>query len=319
MNINADKLRTSLITRTANSAIVLPLVILLLISSGKPSYSVTEKLVFSLVLCSVFGLAHGASDYFVYRRETKLGNKSLPIFPVYFLTVTGGICLWQQSASIMLSLFLLVSIYHFMEEEEQSLLQLHLDSRCYSLGKALLVIGAPCFVETRNVTDAFAALSCQNFASLITGYLALLSVLGLVFYLVGLIDLLAQSKSSKASVFSMFVEDLSILVLLSIYGAFIAFTYYFCFVHALRETLRIVLSPAFALERLPWHSFIIRTAPLTLLTLPIAILGAAAAPQQTVSDLLVRLIFITLGVLTFAHIMAKHLWRMKTAFGFQES
>lgn len=290
--------------RCSVSALLIIIVILLI---SRSSMSELIALALCLVMVAIFGLAHGACDHLQYATSEHSDQSQRRFFIKYGLTLAAGAMLWLSLPRIALLTFLAIAVFHFGMEEWRTWREYGLDigspqlSAVAALSKSSALITLPCALDSQRVAAIFGYLTSVTIGKELVESIGLLAPLSAVY----LVILGAAARKNPLIVLHELGESLGLLGLLSTSQALVAFTYYFCFNHAARESLRLSheLSPHSLSSGL--RQFVRATAPLVLATIltAAACSGLAAALNIKLEKILAQDIFVTLSILTFAHVL----------------
>lgn len=250
----------------------------------------------------VLGLPHGALDSWIaaraglYRRPLGWIGFNL----AYVLLALAVVVFWWLSPLLALSLFLLISAWHFAADWRATL------PLWQRLSAGLALLGMPAVFHPEAVAGIFMTLSGGEAAALAEG----LRIIGLA-ALAALVPVLLLTAHRRQ--YAALIELALLPVLAAAAPPLLYFTLYFCLLHSPRH-LRATLELAPRRERRSLIRSLIAQASLyTLASLVLAALAAAIfLPAGSLSEQALRLVFIGLAALTVPHMLLM-LWTERTA------
>lgn len=261
-------------------------------------------LFFCFFLIFTLGASHGALDHLRGEKILKpiFNTKwSIIFFPSYILLALFVICLWLLSPSITLFVFLMISAYHFGEEDMSFFLNGNGPFFYFiSFLKGLLVITLALQFNFETTSIFFGYLMVN-----IDQYTAITQFTSQIFYSNISLLLIGATVLLRGNLPKLFLIKLEVVltILAFIYLPLIlAFSLYFCFIHSTKHILRQSreLDQINLLNGLKLFS--IKALPLTLLTAIGAVLFVFLL-QDSLAENLIKTIFIGLASLTLPHII----------------
>ena len=249
------------------------------------SVSIQWQLLVLTSLLILLGLPHGALDPIVaYRHGLWQNNVELARFLlVYLLAAAVTLGLWFWSSTLTLSLFLLLSVWHFANDWRR---QLGLVNR---LGVALSLIVVPSLFHPFEVESIYSYLINADDASWLVAVSAQLWPLSLLFVVTSVLYL--SRKDIYAS-----IEIMMIVVTAMLLPPLVFFTLYFCLQHSPRHLLGIA-------RREKLSTVMLTAGILTGLTISIAWMGYQLLAVQDWQQGILQIIFVGLIVLTIPHMI----------------
>lgn len=246
-------------------------------------------------LVAIFGLPHGALDTLEAKQNKMINNiRQFIIFKITYISIASTIFfIWNYISLIMLSSFLLISIWHFSEDWRNNI------SLFESLVIGTSVVFFPVFFNSQQVLDLYAFLS--NSKNLILVVNCQIYITYFLFFLIVLIILKHFQKINL--MLQVFIILISSYFLEPIYY----FISYFCFFHSIknyRESINKI--------RLKKANLIIFVNTLTIIILGFFLFIYYL--EGELDDRLSNLIFIGLASLTVPHMLLKFLIRRKFSF-----
>jgi len=261
-------------------------------------------LFFCFFLIFTLGASHGALDHLRGEKILKpiLDAKwSIFFYPGYILLASSVICLWLLSPPITLFIFLMISAYHFGEEDMSFFINGD-NSFFYFISflKGLLVITLALYfnLETTSLFFGYLMVNLDNYTFL-TQFASQIFYANIALFLIG-VTVLLRGNFSKLFLVQF---EIGLTALAFIYLPLIlAFSLYFCFIHSTKHILR----QSKELDQINLINglklFSLRALPLTLLTAIGAILFVFFL-QSSLTENLIQTIFIGLASLTLPHII----------------
>ena len=262
-------------------------------------------IVFSFFLILTIGISHGALDH-------EKGKKLLKIYKIksteiFYLTYIGiaifVILIWILNPILLLSLFFIVAAYHFGKEDSDFI---KFNNRKYLeifyFLKGSLVVSAPLLFNKKETIEIFGLLNFSINETIISnGFL-------IPFVLIAVLSNFFLYKGNNSDLRSiLFLDSFSIIILNYFFSPLLAFTIYFCFLHSVRHSLGLINEINKNLI-IGFPIFIKKIVPLTLITALIyLIVFYFLAEKFSISESIVKLIFVGLASLTFPHILLEYL------------
>lgn len=235
----------------------------------------------------LFGLPHGALDPLVARRVFSVGSfLSLLLFVVGYASISAVYGLvWWLSSPIGLAMFLCISAFHFGTDWEQ---RGNLLTRC---AYGLAIVTLPALRHGPEVRQVYAVLSPSAAGQLI----GLSQVIAAPAAIVALLAAILHWHVRRRDV----LEIACILIGALFLHPLLYFTCYFCLLHSPQHLFATAREEGLA----SIGAIAKAAAPATLATVLFAAIFFARSHDRTVSEGLLRLIFIGLAVLTVPHMI----------------
>lgn len=279
----------------------------------------TEGLLLYLpLLLSVFlfGLPHGAIDHLVLlglaERRMDLTGLIL-VCSIYLALVLAFLVLWWVGTLLALTLFLLITVYHWGQADlafetllEKRLSRLpKISRRWHALFRGSLPIGLP-FLAFPLETKAF-LVSCASgfgYSYELSSGLRLAISIALLLLAVGEVYYLKNLPSRRGLTL---IEDLGLILFFLIVPPILAIGLYFCLWHGLRHVLRLLrygkctTAPIGTLSEL--KTFYIRALPFTLASLLIVAVVFLLAPGTSSPSQILGTYLVVISSLTLPHLL----------------
>ena len=262
-------------------------------------------IIFSFFLILTIGISHGALDHEKGERLLKIYKiKNTEIFYLIYIGIAIFVILiWILNPILLLSLFLIVAAYHFGKEDSDFI---KINNRKYLeifyFLKGSLVISAPLLFKKKETLEIFELLNFSINETIISnGFL-------ISFVLIAILSNFFLYKGNNSDLRSiLFLDSFSIIILNYFFSPLLAFTIYFCFLHSVRHSLGLINEINKNLI-IGFPIFIKKIVPLTLITALIyLIVFYFLAEKFSISESIVKLIFVGLASLTFPHILLEYL------------
>ena len=249
------------------------------------SFSMQWQLLVLTTLLILLGLPHGALDPIVAYRYGlwRNGLELARFFALYLLIAAITLGLWFWSSALTLSLFLLLSVWHFSNDWRQ---QLGLFNR---LGVALALIVLPSLFHPLEVRSIYSYLIDADDAIRLVSVSSQLWPLTLLLLVSSLLHLFRRDIYAS-------VEIGFIVIAASLLPPLVFFTLYFCLQHSPRHLLGI------ALKEKP-STVILTAGLLTGLTVILGWMSYQLFAVQGWQQGLLQTIFVGLIVLTIPHMI----------------
>jgi Brp/Blh family beta-carotene 15,15'-monooxygenase len=250
----------------------------------------TLEISIPLFLILLIGLPHGASDVLVARRMFGSNYLKLALFLSSYSVISIIIALiWFFAPFVSLALFLLISVSHFglMDTEKSKIFRFR-SARAVLYGATPIII--PVTFHTTDVNELFSLLlftEDHTFADCIT-MLFPAWLLGCTAVFVG------GGKQLKHEVVGILFLAATLAYLPTLWG----FTLYFCLIHSLRHTSRLVKSLG-NLNNNDYLSLVF----IIFISIFVILMAAYALTTSTFDIGIIRATFIGLAALTVPHIL----------------
>lgn len=179
----------------------------------------------SLVI--LFGLPHGALDVELARKMNLIFSRqtALLFLTVYLCLAMLGIALWVLLPVAGLSVFLLISAYHFSDDWSGIV------ARWLTLVIGTIVVCMPAVLHAEMVTEIFQwLLVSQAQASIIVDVLFYCGLAGSVLLVVGL-------SIHRSISYLFFLEIMVLWAVATLLPPLLFFIVYFCFLHSMRHLI----------------------------------------------------------------------------------
>ena len=265
-----------------------------------------EPIILCLFLILILGICHGALDNIKGKKLLELfGYKSTIFFYFAYIIISLLIIiLWLVFPNIVLFLFLIVAAYHFGKEDTVFTFKKNFFiSECLFFLKGSSVIIAPLLLQRSKTNEIFRILNFNVFEYPLFSDEFLIMLLCLSF----LSSLYISSKKNTNLKGIIIMDFLSIFILNFFLTPILAFTLYFCFLHSIRHSIRLIfeLDKSF---KSGLKKFISRAIPLTFTTGVIFLFAIYFLNNfYKLDEAIYKVIFIGLASLTFPHILLEYL------------
>lgn len=290
----------------------------LVILSISINYFSELKSNFYLIICffllATIGVSHGSLD----NQKGKLlfqkkFNKHWPLifYSLYIATSLLVLLIWLNFPLLSIIFFFIVASFHFGHEDLELFINKNFFlNRLIYFFRGLLVISAPLYLnnqETANFIDILLlGIDTWNFNPEFFYYLFYLNL----FVLISLQILYLYLKLLNFRYFLIIcIENLSIILIFNYLPLILAFTIYFCFMHSSKH----ILSLANELDANDLNQglkrFLVLSLPLTIATFLIAVIMLFYLSNDfSISNAMLKIIFIGLASLTLPHIMLEYIY-----------
>ncbi len=244
-------------------------------------------------LVILFGLPHGALDVeLATKMNLVFSTKTAILFlTVYLFLAMVGIALWLALPVVGLSIFLLISAFHF-SDDWSGILPRWL---CLIIGS--IIICMPVVLHADTVKEIFKWLFVSEVQSkIIVNILYYCGLIGSVLFVVGLF--IYRNVS-----YVLILEMAVLWAVATLLPPLLFFIVYFCFLHSLRH----IIDCSQKLEYSPQQCYL-RSLPILVMTLVIALSGYYLFNTGKADQDILRWVFIGLFALTIPHICLITLW-----------
>ncbi len=288
-----------------------------------PAVAAQTQLLILAVTVAMLGVPHGALDHLVARDlyKARFPRRWLPFFLALYIGLAAIVMLgWWLAAPAMLVLFLLASALHFGLGDASYV--------TYPVALAwleVLLMGAmpifiPWIIFPQEVAMLFGWLAnnpaerwLQPLSLRFNTVLAILTIAA--FFAVRFFREAASRGSSTSEARSehtrFLLEFFATASLFATIPPLLAFTWYFCGLHAPRHLLSLAERLHGARTRAPWPALtwvLVQSLPLTLITLIGAVFGYVWLQSFDHQSALLRVVFWGLAALTFPHMLLTAIW-----------
>ena len=264
-----------------------------------------EPIIFCLFLILILGISHGALDNIKGKKLFKLfGYKSSIYFYLTYILISILIILsWLVFPNTVLFIFLVVASYHFGKEDTVfSYKRKFLISELLFFLKGSSVILIPLLLKRAETIEIFRILNFNVFESSIFTDQFLIMILFFSF-----VSSLFISQKKSVNIIAIMVMDFFSLFILNFFlTPVLAFTLYFCFLHSIRHSIKLIFELDKSLKN-GLRKFISKAIPLTLVTGIIFLLAIFFLNNfYKLDEAIYKVIFIGLASLTFPHILLEY-------------
>ena len=265
-----------------------------------------EPIIFCLFLILILGISHGALDNIKGKKLFKIfGYKSSFYFYLAYILISFLIvACWLVFPNTVLFIFLVVASYHFGKEDTIfSFKRKFLISEFLFFLKGSSVILMPLLLKRAETIEIFRILNFNVFNSSIFSDQFLIMILFFSF-----ISSLYISQKRSADLIGVMVMDFFSLFILNFFlTPVLAFTLYFCFLHSIRHSIKLIFELDKSLKS-GLGKFISRAIPLTIVTGVIFLFAIFFLNNfYKLDEAIYKVIFIGLASLTFPHILLEYL------------
>ena len=265
-----------------------------------------------LLLILLIGVTHGSLDHLKGKKLLAYYNISnnFYFYFAYLFIAFLTIILWLIFPTYLLILFLIVATYHFGKEDTQFLVpDNNYSNQLFFILKGSLIVFAPLYFHFGETIQLFKLLLIENetFYQLL-GKFEKLNIFLIAISLSTIASIYFFLKNYEIKKVIIFIDYVSIVLVNFYFSPLIAFTLYFCFLHSIRHMVNLI----FELDKSNFINgtklFIIKCAPLTLITSIFALLSLYFINFKVIfDDAIIKVIFIGLASLTFPHILLEYL------------
>jgi len=261
------------------------------------------------VMVAVVGLPHGAADHRFARPrlEPALGMAWLSVFLFSYLLIAAAVvCGWQVAPAVTITLFFLVSAWHFGQEEPHFSVGPRTLRPAFRFARGGLVIWVAVVFQNDAVLRILTVAAPRGFEADIQRALAAITVCAwplLALAVVGwgwqcLVAVSATGRTRRVLVLDNTVTA-SMTVLFATANPLVSFLVYFCGWHSIRglSRLRRELGET-------WSQLAVSVAPMTIAA--IGLLGVTAVvvlQAPTLGNTLIRVTFVGLSAVAVPHVL----------------
>ncbi len=251
------------------------------------------------------GISHGALDNIKGKKLFKIfGYKSSIYFYITYVLISILIvACWFMFPNTVLFIFLVVASYHFGKEDTVFFFKRSfLISEILFFLKGSSVILMPLLLKRDETIEIFRILNFNVFGSSIFTDQFLTMILFFSF-----VSSLFISQKKNVNLIGVMVMDFFSLFILNFFlTPVLAFTLYFCFLHSIRHSIKLIFELDKSLKN-GLRKFISKAIPLTLVTGIIFLLAIFFLNNfYKLDEAIYKVIFIGLASLTFPHILLEY-------------
>ncbi|MDT0594744.1 Brp/Blh family beta-carotene 15,15'-dioxygenase [Glaciecola petra] len=253
-------------------------------------------LLFLLAIITI-GIPHGALDFYIAKGlKTKPSIQwQVAFLGLYVFVTLISISIWLMFPAFGLSVFLLISVYHFSSDWAKLL------PKKIALAFAAVVLCAPSLVYKASIIESFTKLLVpEAHATLISLAMQLLAILSFVFLLVQIKKLSKELRKIKWQI----IEIMGLLLSAVLLPPLVHFVLYFCLLHSAKHWLAVSQS-----LDLNFKGMVLISAPIVLATVVGGSLAWWLLPNSAPMTDILRLVFIGLFGLTVAHMVLIDVWQ----------
>ena len=264
-----------------------------------------EPIIFCLFSILILGISHGALDNIKGKKLFKIfGYKSSIYFYITYVLISILIvACWFMFPNTVLFIFLVVASYHFGKEDTVFFFKRSfLISEILFFLKGSSVILMPLLLKRDETIEIFRILNFNVFGSSIFTDQFLTMILFFSF-----VSSLFISQKKNVNLIGVMVMDFFSLFILNFFlTPVLAFTLYFCFLHSIRHSIKLIFELDKSLKN-GLRKFISKAIPLTLVTGIIFLLAIFFLNNfYKLDEAIYKVIFIGLASLTFPHILLEY-------------
>ena len=273
---------------------------------------------FYLIICffllATIGISHGSLDNqkgkFIFQNKFKK-NWPFVFYSAYIATSICVLIMWLNFPLLSILFFFIIASFHFGHED----LELFINkdfvfNRIIYFFRGLLIISTPLYLNNQETTDFINILLLDvdiwDFNSKFFYNLFYSNVIILIF----LQFLYLFLKLFNWKYFLIIcIENLSIILIFNYLPLILAFTIYFCFMHSSKHILSLSheLDPKNLTQGI--KKFMVLSLPLTVTTFLIAVIMLFYLSNDfSISNAMLKIIFIGLASLTLPHIMLEYIY-----------
>jgi len=261
----------------------------------------TTLMVGLAISVALLGLPHGALDFSI-ARALKLANSlsAASIFIFVYLLIAGvSIAFWVMFPALALSLFLLISVYHFASDWRTEMPSFS------ALSLASIVLSGPAIFHAPAVLQLFQNLfvSEQNAITIVLAMRTVFVCSSLIFIVfLSKVSYVRHQKWSWS-----LSEYLTLIMSALLLPPLLHFGLYFCVLHSPKHLIDVGDNLGFTFKQT-----IIASLPFVVLTVLIALLLYFQFSSININIDLLRWIFIGLFGLTMSHMFLVNIWHRST-------
>lgn len=248
--------------------------------------TVNESILIKVLAIGVLfaGIPHGAIDPVIAKRfGVWKSGIDFVLFLLTYLAVTGlMIGAWVLAPTLTLTIFLLLSVWHFSGDWLPSI------QRKECLWISLSILTLPALFHSAQVTEIFRLLTSEDSTILVSAMVAIAPV-------ASLLAIYSIIKASSKG-FGNAVEIVVLMVCAAAMPPLWFFLVYFCFLHSPRHILK-------TLKDIDGKALLNTALFFTAITLVLAVVAVLLLPVSSLDERILKVVFVGLFALTVPHMI----------------
>ena len=282
-------------------------IIFLLLIEDLVNFTVTIKYIICFFLIATIGISHGAYDSHkgLIFLNKKIKFSKLLFYLTYISLVLFVFIIWYLNPKISLTIFLIISSFHFGKEDlEIYITRIFKFRSIIFFLKGSLIVLLPLYFKPEETNEIFNNILFSYSSNLIPdNFVKLFLPANLLIQFFFYVYIFSKRRLLYKDFLIIFFEILLTVIIFYFFSTITAFTLYFCFIHSLKNII-IISSQLNTNIYLGFKIFLLKSLPITILTFLILLASLYVFSNlETLEEVIQKIVFIGLASLTLPHIV----------------
>lgn len=282
-------------------------IIFLLLIEDLVNLTVTIKYIICFFLIATIGISHGAYDSHkgLIFLNKKIKFSKLLFYLTYISLVLFVFIIWYLNPKISLTIFLIISSFHFGKEDlEIYITRIFKFRSIIFFLKGSLIVLLPLYFKPEETNEIFNNILFSHSSNLIPdNFVKLFLPVNLLIQFFFYVYIFSKRRLLYKDFLIIFFEILLTVIIFYFFSTITAFTLYFCFIHSLKNII-IISSQLNTNIYLGFKIFLLKSLPITILTFLILLASLYVFSNlETLEEVIQKIVFIGLASLTLPHIV----------------
>ena len=282
-------------------------IIFLLLIEGLVNLTVLRKHFICFFLIETIGISHGAYDSHkgLIFLNKKIKFSKLLFYLTYISLVLFVFIIWYLNPKISLTIFLIISSFHFGKEDlEIYITRIFKFRSIIFFLKGSLIVLLPLYFKPEETNEIFNNILFSYSSNLIPdNFVKLFLPVNLLIQFFFYVYIFSKRRLLYKDFLIIFFEILLTVIIFYSFSTITAFTLYFCFIHSLKNII-IISSQLNTNIYLGFKIFLLKSLPITILTFLILLASLYVFSNlETLEEVIQKIVFIGLASLTLPHIV----------------
>ncbi|MEY3170441.1 MAG: hypothetical protein RL765_488, partial [Pseudomonadota bacterium] len=274
---------------------------------GLVNLTVTIKYIICFFLITTIGISHGAYDSHkgLIFLNKKIKFSKLLFYLTYISLVFFVFIIWYLNPKISLTIFLIISSFHFGKEDlEIYITRIFKFRSIIFFLKGSLIVLLPLYFKPEETNEIFNNILFSYSSNLIPdNFVKLFLPVNLLIQFLFYVYIFSKRRLLYKDFLIIFFEILLTVIIFYFFSTITAFTLYFCFIHSLKNII-IISSQLNTNIYLGFKIFLLKSLPITILTFLILLASLYVFSNlETLEEVIQKIVFIGLASLTLPHIV----------------
>jgi Brp/Blh family beta-carotene 15,15'-monooxygenase len=282
-------------------------IIFLLLIEDLVNLTLTIKYIICFFLITTIGISHGAYDSHkgLIFLNKKIKFSKLLFYLTYISLVLFVFIIWYLNPKISLTIFLIISSFHFGKEDlEIYITRIFKFRSIIFFLKGSLIVLLPLYFKPEETNEIFNNILFSYSSNLIPdNFVKLFLPLNLLIQFFFYVYIFSKRRLLYKDFLIIFFEIVLTVIIFYFFSTITAFTLYFCFIHSLKNII-IISSQLNTNIYLGFKIFLLKSLPITILTFLILLASLYIFSNlETLEEVIQKIVFIGLASLTLPHIV----------------